>query len=280
MEALFAGLTLRAWTARKHDKEISIEVSRQHAATKAAGRYTKRLLPEAKAYEKIISALSEARAFHYANTLASHLDGWRILTGANFERYSEGIRQRRQGLDGLVAELVAAWPAVVEQARKCLSGMFREEDYPDASALAGRFGIEVRLLPLPDAEAFCADMPPEQIRQARENIRRQEEEARSAAIRDLWEKLYEPVFRMVERLSRPEAIFRDSLVENLREIVEVLPRLDVSGDGRFAELLDRVRALSVHEPQRLREDKALRADVAARAADIEAQIRAFMEGLS
>ena len=280
MDALFAGLTLRAWTGRRHDKEISREVSMRHEAPETAGRYTKRLLPEVELYENIRSVLNEARTFHYRNTLASHLDGWRILTGANFEAYSEGIRQRRNELNGLVAELVESWPALVEQARKHLNGMFREQDYPDASDLAGRFGMEVRLLPLPNAEAFCADMPVEQIGQARENIRRQEEEARRAAIRDLWEKLYEPVFRMVERLSRPEAIFRDSLVENLREIVEVLPRLDVSGDGRFAELLDRVRALSVHEPQRLREDKALRADVAARAADIEAQMRAFMEGLS
>lgn len=272
MDALFAGLTLRAWTARKYDKAISIEVAEMHNAPATAGRYNKRLMERSGTYARILEVLGGARSFHYKNTLASHLDGWRVLTGANFEKYSDGIRQRKGALQALVEQLVSEWPELIEAERRRLNGMFQEEDYPPTDTLRDRFGIEMSLIPLPNAEWFLTSMPDE----IRRSVREQAERAREAAVRDLWDKLYQPISRMVERLSQPEAVFRDSLVENLREMLEVLPRLNFAGDRRFESVLERARSLSFHEPQALRQDAALRADVAARAAEIADQMAAFM----
>ncbi|TXF11621.1 hypothetical protein [Pelomicrobium methylotrophicum] len=275
--AMFAGLTLRVWTARKYDKRVSEEVAEIHNAPPSAGRYNKRLIDHP-AYERVISALGDARVFHYKNTLASHLDGWRVLTTSNFEPYSDGIRKRKQKVSMLVSDLVEAWPEAIAEARARLNGMFSDGDYPDPRGLHERFGIEVSIIPLPNPGAFCPGLEGEAAEEAIANVREQEAKAVEAAMRDLWEKLYSPVSKMVERLSDPNAIFRDSLVENLREMVEILPRLNFTGDGRFDELVQRARSLSVHQPQALRDDKALRADVAAKAAEIAAQMAAFMGG--
>lgn len=274
-KAMFAGLKLRAWTARKYDRKISEEVAEIHNAHPSAGRYNKRLIAHP-AYERIISALGDARSFHYKNTLASHLEGWRVLTTSNFEAYSAGIRKRKQKVSMLVSDLVEAWPEVMAEARTRLKGMFDEANYPSPKSLNEKFGIEVSIIPLPDAKAFCPGLEGEAAEEAVENVKEQAEKAVEAAMLDLWEKLYSPVSKMVERLSDPNAIFRDSLVENLREMVEILPRLNFTGDGRFDELVQKARSLSVHEPQDLRDNRALRADVAAKAAEIAAQMAAFM----
>ena len=57
--------------------------------------------------------------------------------------------------------------------------------------------------------------------------------------------------------------FRDSLVENVREIVRLAPALNLMDDPRIAELCaDIERTLAVHDPDQLRSSAALRESVA------------------
>lgn len=74
---------------------------------------------------------------------------------------------------------------------------------------------------------------------------------------------------MVERLNEPESRFHASLVRNVFDLVELLPRLNVNHDeelNRFAvEVKDRLCGFSAHD---LKRDKVLRATTASDAAQI------------
>ena len=48
---------------------------------------------------------------------------------------------------------------------------------------------------------------------------------------DLWRRLREVVAHMVDRLNEPESRFHGSLVTNVLDLVEILPRLNVNGDA-------------------------------------------------
>jgi hypothetical protein len=77
----------------------------------------------------------------------------------------------------------------------------------------------------------------EQARVAREidtNVR----QSLTRGTEDLWKRLREVVSHMVDRLNEPESRFHATLVTNVFDLVELLPKLNVNGDAdlnRFAE---------------------------------------------
>ena len=55
---------------------------------------------------------------------------------------------------------------------------------------------------------------------------------------DLWSRLRDVVSHMVDRLNEPESRFHATLVTNIFDLVDLLPRLNVTDDpelNRFAE---------------------------------------------
>ena len=69
----------------------------------------------------------------------------------------------------------------------------------------------------------------EQSRVAREidaNVR----ESLKRGTEDLWKRMREVVSHMVDRLNEPESRFHATLVTNVFDLVELLPRLNVNGD--------------------------------------------------
>ncbi|GIW55381.1 MAG: hypothetical protein KatS3mg082_1785 [Nitrospiraceae bacterium] len=98
-------------------------------------------------------------------------------------------------------------------------------------------------------------------------------------MRDLWRRLLEAVQRVVERLSAEEPRFRDTMVENLRELVDLVPRLNLTNDPRLEAMRQEIaQHLSGHAPEALRVDAAKRAAVAAKAKEIAQKIAIYSGG--
>jgi hypothetical protein len=78
---------------------------------------------------------------------------------------------------------------------------------------------------------------------------------------------------MVDRLNEPESRFHGSLVTNVLDLVEILPRLNVNGDtdlNRFAEQVK--ERLCNYSAQDLKKHDLLRVTAAADAANIVAEM--------
>ena len=60
------------------------------------------------------------------------------------------------------------------------------------------------------------------------NLDARMDDAEKKTISDLWERLIVPVRAMVEKLSEEDAVFRDTLVSNLRDIVGLIPALNLN----------------------------------------------------
>ena len=88
-------------------------------------------------------------------------------------------------------------------------------------------------------------------------------------MRDLWTRLYEVTHHMASRLADPEARFHGTLVSNVSDLVELLPRLNIVGDPHLASLTEQVRKqLCQHSADLLRNSPATRQQIAASAASI------------
>ncbi len=83
---------------------------------------------------------------------------------------------------------------------------------------------------------------------------------------------------MVDRLNEPDSRFHASLVTNVFDLVEILPRLNVQGDGdlnRFAEQVK--QRLCTYSSQDLKKHDLLRVTTAADAANIVAQMDGLLQ---
>lgn len=273
--AMLVSCKVSVWPAAKTDKKVSAKVAADHAVTeRRAGKYRKNCINvDAPEFVAVKKAAGELKTAHYRLTLPWHDDGVRILPSLAHPEYTATMRNLRATFDDRVAEFVAAYPQLVADARIELNGLFCEEDYPED--IAAKFGASVRFAPLPAATDFRAAVD------GADEIRAQIEEgvadAVAAAMRDPYQRLFDAISRMVNRLGDPKAVFHDTLVSNVADLVAILPALNITGDEQLAALTqDAGRLIAGVSAQQLRDAPDVRAKVAAEAAAIERAMAAFM----
>jgi hypothetical protein len=270
--AMLVRLSVTSWAARKLDKKITKEVNEQHAASKEAGRYNKHLLGgknAAPSHASAVSSAGAARLAHYADTLPWADEGWRLLPTANYEQYTAAIRKARATFEEDVEQFLADYPALVAKARGLLNGMFKEDDYPSVETLRGKFSMEVEFSPVPSEGDFRLDLPDDQVAAVASSVTSRVESATKEAMNSAWERLRDSVKMVAERLGDPKAKVFDSLIENVREIADVLSRLNVTNDPDLEAMRQRVADdLSGIAPDVMRKNAGARSVAAAKAAAI------------
>lgn len=281
-KAMLVALNISQWTARKYDRRVSEEVASDYGTTTEAGRYNKVLIAKG-ALKSINQIVGAARSHHYTNTLPWRDDGYRMLPTGNYWQYCEDQRAFRDQFDRAVNEFVASYPGYINAARDTLQGLFDQLDYPLPDDIGRRFRFETVVMPMPDSADFRVSLARDEVAQIRDEIERRTAEAAEAAIGDLWQRIHDTVRHMAARLRMyrvtddgVEHPFRDSMVTNLRALVDLLPRLNFTGDSRLAAMCQRLNdELCPHEPDDLREDEGLRSDTAKAAERILADMAGY-----
>jgi hypothetical protein len=261
-KAMLIRLNITQWTARKADKKATAEVHQNHNIQRAEwGGYSKSLVAR-EALEKIKKVANEARTFHYANTLPWRDDGARILPAANYLTYSQKMRDLENAFNLAVSQFEADYPGFVAQAQAELNGLFNPDDYPPAADIKAKFAFAVSVDPLPSAADFRVSLAEDERAAIQADIETRTQAATAQAMRDLWQRLYDSVAHVAERLSDPDNIFRDSLINNLIELTDLLPRLNLADDTALAGLADKVKAdLCAHKPEAIRTNEKTRQTV-------------------
>ena len=267
--ALLVNLSISTWSARKFDRAISDEIAAQHNAARDAVRANKSLI-QGDSYKALIRAAQAARTAHYFHTLAWSDEGWRLLPTANHAAYTDELRALQGQFASRLAEFVRDYPRLQEIARARLNGMYKAADYPHPAAISDRFRISTEFAPVPAAGDFRLDeLTADELQRVEQSVTNRVEQATADAVADAWRRLHEVVSAMRERLAQPDAIFRDSLVNNARDVVEVLGRLNVTKDASLEAMRATVAAdLTQYDPQELRDAPAIREQTAARADEI------------
>ncbi len=284
--AMLCSLSISMWSARKHDPDASQEIAQRHGAQADAGRYHKVLLPKA-ALAEIQKVVSDARQEHYFMTLPWDDNGYRVLPAAAYMDHTEKMRELSNRFTPAVEALAREFGKLVEEAKVRLGGLFRSEDYPSPDELCSKFSFETKVMPLPDAGDFRVTLGDEEKERIKRQITTAVEASLQVASRDLWQRLYEAVSHLAERLSAykvtgvgVEHPFRDTVVTNLVRLVDVLPKLNVTGDPELERLAAQVRASLLVDPQDLRNSESMRSETAKAATAICDRMAAYMAGYS
>ncbi len=277
--AMLAAVHISIWTAIKHDRKVSREVAEQHGAYAGAGRYNKQLLREAERLESLRTLSGQIRQYFYKITLPWSDEGYRLLPAHFYFELTTKMREFEQAFAQQVEEFLAVYPSYIEQVRPELNGLFREEDYPSTDKLRNKFGVKLEVLPIPSGNDFRVTLSEEEQARVAQEIDENVRQSLQKGTEDLWTRLKGVVVHMVERLNEPESRFHASLVTNICELVELLPRLNVNQDeelNRFAgEIRDRLCGFTARD---LKKNEILRAATADDAAQILTEMDAVLRG--
>lgn len=273
--AMLISLAITTWNAHRYDRQVSTDVETANGSAKGMGRYNKKLVGDSEASVKLKMIVGEARQFHYTYTLPWSTEGLRILPSAAFVTYAEHMRGYKQEFDQAASEFTREYAGLKIKAQVLLGKLYREEDYP--VDVLDKFSFKWNVLPLPDAGDFRVHLATEEIDLIKSQITEDVQDATTGAMREVWQRLHEHVSKMADRLTIPDAVFRNSLVENVRELCKLLPLLNLTNDAQLAAMGAEVQAkLSVYDPDDLRDNKVTRAKIAQAASDIQRRMAGFM----
>jgi hypothetical protein len=259
--AMLASLRISSWSGAKFDRKVTEETNTAHGAASDAGRYNKKLLPSGdNSFKKLTSHIAAVRVLHAAQTLAWSDDGWRLLPVANYQRYTDKLRDAKHVYDSLLADFLADYPQLRQDARVKLNGMYRDDDYPDDVAAKYDFAIEYS--PVPSGGDFRVELSQAEIDVIATRTESRVKTAFEDAHRDAVKRLYKCVASIHERLASPDAIFRDSLISNATDLCDVLTRLNISGDANLEALRKQTDSLATVQPATLRNDTVTRIQTA------------------
>jgi hypothetical protein len=273
-------LSISAWTGQRIDKDATRRVTEDAGAASDAARVNKHLVPK-ESLKAIVAALGAVRTHFYTNTLPWRDNGDRLLTRKRFTTFMQEHERLRQTFDDAVSDfLTTTYPKAREQAAFRMGTMFNPDDYPSTDTLRRRFAVNLEIDAVSEASDFRVQLDEAAQQKVRDDIEAAVNNRLTKAMHDVWSRLSTAVENVAVRLSDEDAIFRDSLIGNLIEVVDLLPDLNITEDPELERLrLEAKNKLTAHTPDALRADKTVRAQVASEAqsllADLGGIMRAF-----
>ena len=275
-KALLVQLNVSQWTARKLDKKATDLVAQASNTGNHAGRYNKSLLPMNEYLDNVHKKTTLIRKEYYHNTLPWGIDGTMILPTDNYLDFMAKFRQYKSEWETLVDSFLVAYPQLQLNAQRYLGDLYNPNDYPSADVLRRKFTMDMTVLPVPSND-FRVGIDEQELADIQQQVEARVQQSTKVAMQEAWQRLYDKVKSMAERLSDTKAVFRDTLVTNIQDVCDVLKRLNVTGDEDLENMRLMVEdTLANNNPESLRLDLDLRKKKSSEAKDILDRMGAFM----
>lgn len=264
--AMLAQLSISQWTARKQDKAVTAEVEKSHAAHDS-GRFNKDLVNK-ELLAPITKIAAKVREYHYKMTLPWNANGAWLLPSTMFMEYTAQIRAFKTEFERAVRDMLVQYPNEVQAARNRLGTMYDPGDYPESWALQDKFSINVEFTPMPDAKDFRVDVSNEALDELRSSVTSAVADRQAQAVKACYARIQDVVSKIYERLSVPDAIFKDSSITNAIELCQVLDGLNITDDPDITAICQEIRDKLLMPPSALRNSGTIRNRTALAAQDI------------
>lgn len=276
--ALLATLNIGGWAGRKLDKKVTQDVARTNGVSTSAGRYNKSLLPNCELLDNIHSKAGLVRTEFYDNTLPWGIEGTFILPTSNYLQFTRKFRSDRSDYFSLVDDFAAQYPALKAKAQHDLGPLYCESDYPSEDVIRDKFYMDIQFFPVPSSD-FRVQIASDELMRIRLDVEQQVKDAQAVAMKDLWNRVYAKVEHIAQKLADPKAIFRDSMIDNAKDLCDLLPRLNFTDDPRLEALRVEIEGKLIKNPEILRLHPEIRRDTAADAKAIMDKMSAIMGGM-
>ena len=223
------------------------------------------------AFKAVTAVRTRVIAFWKGISLPYPENGIRLIRQDDISAFTVQLTSLKAELDDAVIQLDARYDELKSAARRRLGSLYNSGDYP--ATLRGWFDVSYDF-PSVEPPEYLRQLSPQLYQQEASRIAARFDEAVQLAEQAFTEELSKLVSHLTERLSGNEdgkpKVFRDSVVENLREFFERFRHLNIRSDQQLDELVVQAqRVVRGVEPQQLRDNQALRQQVASQLSGVQ-----------
>lgn len=243
-KAMLVQLRTGSWSGQGVDHEVSNEVAESRQVESRVGRYVKQLV-DPKFLDEAEALRREAKAIHQKLTVTWAPGAIGVLPAVHYLDYTEQVGAKILAMDALAKSIPGKLTGWIEKAKADLKGLFKEADYPTAEELGRKFHIAFDIFPIPDREDIRLNLQEDEIAEIRDRIEQDQKEKLGDVTKALFMRLYEPIRHLADRIKEAEkkekAILRDTLLGNIMEQLDILPRLNITDDPKLDALIKDAR---------------------------------------
>ena len=276
------------WSYKKpSDKMIKITAEKTGVS---ADYLTGQVLAADRKYFKPLERLvSDFRTFVSEQTLINPESANFTLPVANYEIIDNEIRKFSIDFEKLVGDIARQFEDIKDEARRFLNGnyeqtLFDEKFYPPVEKLVGdkiihrqgeqnvkhgKYYFEYRFKPYAVAGSLQADLVNESLQDLKKIMQSETQEDFKRVISDIWQRIFDATSKLKETMKKPDRqdkdgafqapIFRDSIIGNIKELVNIIPSLNIFEDPAIDQARSElIQELCQLDPQELRDNKEKR----------------------
>jgi hypothetical protein len=218
---------------------------------------------------------AKIRLWNTQQTIPWSDSGTRIVTMENLFTggYKRQLDDHKIEFDRLAANFISIYPTLISAAAFQLGDLFDRDEYPEVDTLQSKFKFNYSLIPIPTSGDFRIDIAEQAKAELVADYERQFTERLNNAMRDVWDRLYDCLSHMSERLASDDEgkrkVFHGTLLTNAQDLITLLSRLNVTNDPKLEQARrDLQAALTNTDISSLKDSDYVRENVKSKVDDI------------
>jgi len=277
-KALLVKLSQSRYQPYAHDAAAT-SIIEQTTGVVGAGRYNKRLFAGNKQLTDVNTKFNVLYSEYLKRTVPWLDDGVRMTPNELYFEFAQDMREYIRDALQAADQLVNNWDNMVAVDIARLGSLGNPDDYPTKEDIRAKFDARIQFFPVPTANDFRISVSDEDKMEMEDAIKQVE----ANISKHLLKEMLDPISSYVSKLSIPigekGAVFRDSLVENVNELVNRLPKLNINNDPEITRIINDVKAVvETYSMTGLRESPIMRENAREKMARIQKDLSAFMGG--
>jgi hypothetical protein len=277
-KAMLVDLHVSRWSGFKIDSKASRQLIKDANAENGSATVSKRIVPK-EAFADIVTVCNALRAHMAKHSLPWSDNGQRIMTRNIFALFMQGYNELERNFNAAVKEFIEVkYPLVRDKVAFRMGDLFVEKDYPTVDELREKFRVDLDIDGITEPDDFRVALPEQQLNKLKASLEDSINRRLSSAMHDVYVRIAALLEHYIEKMADPEAIFRDSTVNNLVELMNILPGLNITNSPDLRTIRQRVmNTIGSYQPNDLRKDANLRAAAAQEAREIRESVDEHMK---
>tara|TARA_Y100001937_G_scaffold115967_1_gene167367 strand:+ start:1454 stop:2329 length:876 start_codon:yes stop_codon:yes gene_type:complete len=278
--AMLVRLNITRFGGEKIDTIASEDICKKNNAESDSGKFIKKLFKDNQALKDTKKIASKARHVSDSMTLP-YMTGQKLLAVGMYEKHGQALADLKQDFEMARDVFISDIKKDQERQKIKLGSLYNESDYPNVEDIRDKFTFTVQYETIADCQKFDTMGLGKLINDAVEIQNKRIDNA----VMDMFKRIEKYLGNFAERTknykpktekSRVQNEFRDTLISNLRELVENLPVMNITNNPKINELCDDIKGLIKGlDLETLRGDEDVRKDVSKKADDILAKMGGY-----
>jgi hypothetical protein len=287
-DTILVRIRIRQPSGKRKDEQSSTETAdRNGADADYVSTYISTLPKEDRMTYQTIG--TEARNWFDEQTVVWDNTGWRLVSVKEYERIRQELEQRKAKFLEAAHALILRLPQIRRQLMQrgekgCLGGLIDHVRLPERAEMQRAFAFQIETAAIANPKDLrLSHISAAAAKKIGEEIRQEQAAKVQDALRQVIERIRETVSaiarqacgeievadeRTGEKSYRP-ANFKDSLIENARSLVAVIPGINITNDPFIAKIAKEMEEkLCPIEATDVRKEPAKRPEVAKKALSI------------